>query len=443
MNLAYFYPTIFWNTANLIVDSGAEYEYDEDEDEDDYVEVEGSTSDYGKIASAIGRIQDVGVKVYPPNINKSKLTYTPDAENNTISYGLTGITGVGSAVVEEIINKRPFTSIEDFLSRVKVNKTQMVNLIKSGAFNEFGERYDLMTDYLDSISGAKKKLNLQNANMLIQNGLIPDEMSESRGMFNLNKYMRKFKDKETDMITLDETVYEVYKERYDVDDLEFIDNKPMINASLWKSKYYDPQMNYLRQYIKDNHDELLKKLNRNLAQEMWDKYDSGSLASWSMDSVSFYQDEHELADKDFSDWNTENFFDLPIEPEIGKSFISKRGNQVNLMRLTHIVGTVVDKEKNKSTITLLTTDGVVKVKAYGVFNAYDKRVSRVMPDGRKKVVENSWFSRGNILIVQGFRRGGMFIAKKYGRNPEEHHFYKVVGFDEDSKPIIQGERMQG
>lgn len=450
MNLAYFYPTIYWNTANLIVDSDAEYEENiEDEEEDSVinepqeVEIETFSANYGKIASAIGRIQDVGITVAPPNINESRLTYTPNEEKNTINYGLVGITKVGAGVVEDIINNRPFLSVEDFLDRVKVNKTQMVSLIKSGAFNDFGDKYKIMKEYIGSISGVKKKLNLQNANMLIQQGLIPDELAEPRGMFNYNKYLRKHKDKKTNMIVLDEVSRPVFEQRYNIDDLEYDTNGiARINADLWKSKYYDPQMNILRNYIKENHDRLLEQLNDKIMEESWDKYASGSLAKWSMDSVSFYQDEHELEGKTFNEWDISNFNDLPEEPEIASSFKTKRGHEVHLMKLTHIVGTVIDKQKDKSIVTLLTTDGVVKVKAYGVFVAYDKQVSRILPDGKKKVVEKSWFTRGNILIVRGFRRGGMFFAKHYPKEIGSHHFYKVTGFDENNNAIVQDERVQ-
>ena len=42
MNLAYKFPIVFWNTANLIVDSGGVQFYDNDEVQDDYkiIEVE-------------------------------------------------------------------------------------------------------------------------------------------------------------------------------------------------------------------------------------------------------------------------------------------------------------------------------------------------------------------------------------------------------------------
>ena len=82
MNLAYFYPIIFWNTANLIVDSGAQFKVEEEEEDEDATEdVEeileeeedeletgrATVSNYGKIASAIGKMQKRGIQVLPPD----------------------------------------------------------------------------------------------------------------------------------------------------------------------------------------------------------------------------------------------------------------------------------------------------------------------------------------------------------------------------------------
>ena len=65
-NLAYHYPIIYWNTANLISDSGGE---------------DGSTN-YEKIAVAVSNFQKQGIVVTLPDINKSDLFFTPDVENN-------------------------------------------------------------------------------------------------------------------------------------------------------------------------------------------------------------------------------------------------------------------------------------------------------------------------------------------------------------------------
>ena len=109
MNLAYYYPIIFWNTANLIVDSGAQFKLTDDSNDDEDIDTEldedtiaeedeeeietgrATVSNYGRIASAIGKMQKRGIQVLPPDINKSKYTFTPNVEENTILYGLKGM----------------------------------------------------------------------------------------------------------------------------------------------------------------------------------------------------------------------------------------------------------------------------------------------------------------------------------------------------------------
>ena len=79
----------------------------------------------------------------------------------------------------------------------------------------------------------------------------------------------------------------------------------------------------------------------------------------------------------------------------------------------------MDKDRNKKTVTLLTTSGVVTVKIFGqVFSHYDKQISEKGADGKKHVIEKSMFSRGNKIIVCGVRTGDAeFLAKKYSRTP--------------------------
>ena len=47
-----------------------------------------------------------------------------------------GITRIGTQLVLNIFLNRPYTDIFDFMEKVKVNKTQMIALIKAGAFDE-------------------------------------------------------------------------------------------------------------------------------------------------------------------------------------------------------------------------------------------------------------------------------------------------------------------
>lgn len=459
MNLAYKYPVIFWNVANLVIDSGAqldeveedeeevvtvesmEEETDEIEDEDEVEEKKANTTvNYGKVASAIGRMQGRGIKIHPPSINKSGYTFTPDVEKNSIMYGLKGIVRVGDNVIDDIMRSRPFTSIEDFMIKIKVNKPQMANLIKSGAFDEFNDRFSVMNDYIESISEVKKKLNLQNANMLINEGLIPDELDLQRRVFNFNKYIKKSKPK--GLIPLDEVAFNFYQANFDMDLLEIQDDNYFIKETAWK-KIYDGHMDKIRKYIIANHDTLLTQLNDKITADMRKKYCAGGLAKWSMDAVSFYQDEHELEFIDHEEYDIVEFQNLPNQPEVDKTFLTKDGKVITMYKLYNIVGTVINRDKNKNLITLLTTGGVVSVKAYGLFPAYDKQISEIGQDGKKHVKEKSWFSRGNKIIVQGIKRDeNTFFAKKYKNSPFGHHFALIKDINEDGTLVVQEGRIE-
>ena len=452
MNLAYRYPIMFWNCACLISDAGGaesdenveeieekeevfyeDYEGFEDfveEDEDDEEEEEEEVSkenkkkkkikstNYGKIASAIGKIKSSGVNVAPPDINKSTFTFSPDIENNTIRYGLSGITKIGEELVKTIMDGRPYSSVDDFLRRIKINKPQMVNLIKSGAFDCFGDRVQIMHEYINNISDAKKRITLQNMKMLIDFGLIPDEYDMERRVYNFNKYIKKLKLDGT-YFGLDEIAFNFYSAHFDIDKLEPCEDTESgfkIKQTIWDN-YYQKHMNIVRPYIQKNAADLLVAVNTKLTQDTWNKYCLGSLSKWEMDSVSFYSHEHELIDLDMDRYELTDFADLPEDPIIDR-VIPIKGKQVPILKLFRICGTVLDRDKSKKTVTLLTTSGVVTVKIFGgVFSNYDKQISEKGPDGKKHVIQKSMFSRGNKIIVCGVRDGDSFRAKKYSKTP--------------------------
>ena len=446
MNLARFYPIIFWNTANLIVDSGGiqteevededegldvepEAEEDDDEDEEEWEEenevTEGEkedkkkektkTVDYGKVATAIGRFNNYGIKVAPPNINDSSYTFTPVVERNEILYGLRGITRLSTSIIREIMEMRPFDSSEDFLERVKVNKIQMTNLIKCGAFDEMMKipREKIMEKYIDLIADKKQRLTLQNMQMLINYNLIPEEMNFGKKVFLFNKFLKQ--QKKVEYYQLNDAAINFIADNFSVDILR---NGTELSAAKWEL-IYQKAMDPMRMYLKAHKDEMLKALNDALYKEVYDKYALGSISHWEMEAVSFYSHSHELAE---SQYLYDDFFSLPEEPEIDYSFISKDGNEVRIYKLRKIIGTVIDKSKMKNTVTLLTPTGVVNVKIYkNQYAGFDKQLSQKGADGKKHVIEKSWFSRGSLLMVQGIRRGSDFIPKK-----RKDSFYPVI-----------------
>ena len=100
--LATYFPTVYWNTACLRVDAGLE---------------EDASSNYNKIAKAVGNMTARGIKVLPVDINRSGYMFEPDEATNSIYYGMKSLTGVGGEAIQEIIENRPYISIEDFESK--------------------------------------------------------------------------------------------------------------------------------------------------------------------------------------------------------------------------------------------------------------------------------------------------------------------------------------
>ena len=368
-----------------------------------------------------------GIDIVATNINKSRFTFSPDVENNRIIYGLSGITRIGEDLIEQIILNRPYNSIEDFLNKVKVNKPQMVNLIKSGAFDELynNDRIKAMDIYIDSAADKKKRVTLQNMKMLINFGLIPSEYDFQCRVYNYNKYLKKFK--ENEYYIMNNIAFDFYSKNFDIDLLIPTSREEFhfkIKQTDW-DKIYKKQMDIIRPYVKSHNEELLNAINNRLKKELWDKYCLGSISKWEMDSISCYIHDHELKNLQNNVYSFADYNKLSNEPDIEYTFTTKQGKTIPMFRIRRIAGTVLDRDKGKKTVTLLTTTGVVTVRIYGdAFGYYDKRLSQKQPDGTKKVIENSWFSRGNKIIVTGIRKEDSFLAKKYSRTP--YHLVELI-----------------
>ena len=457
LNLAFRYPLILWNCACLITDSGGNEKEDEEEveeevveeygdlsfgtfdesedDEDDEEEVKDKkkkkktrTVNYGKIATAIGKMKSDGVSITPTDINKSKYTFAPDVENETIIYGLSGINKVGDEIVKQIIKNRPYESIEDFLEKVKINKPQMINLIKSGAFDGLYEedRFAIMDRYIDMIADKKKRITLQNMKMLIDFGLIPREYEFQVKVFNYNKYLKKFK--EETYYLMNNIAFNFYEYNFDMDLLivdDLTESGFKIKQTDW-DKIYKKEMDKIRPFIKEKNSELLRAVNERLKQDVWNKYCQGNLSKWEMDSISCYIHEHELTKLRKSIYDISDYERISDKPIVNYEFTSKQtGQKIPLYKIYRIAGTVLDKDKAKKMVTILTTNEVVTVKIFGdAFTYYDRQISERGADGVKHVIEKSWLSRGNKIIVTGIKREDNFIAKKYKNTP--HHLVELI-----------------
>ena len=71
-----------------------------------------------------------------------------------------------------------------------------------------------------------------------------------------------------------------------------------------------------------------------------------------------------------------------------------------------------------------------------------RQISERQEDGTKKVVEKGWMTRGTKLLVQGFRREDMFIAKTYAKT-NGHQLYKILNINDKGDLILTHERTGG
>ncbi len=113
------------------------------------------SGDTDKIAEIIHDCGKMGIEVLPPDINECFGGFTAipaqGDEKAKIRFGFYTIKNFGEAIADAIIEERKragkFTSLEDFLNRIRhrnFNKKSLEALIMAGALDSFGERGQLM-----------------------------------------------------------------------------------------------------------------------------------------------------------------------------------------------------------------------------------------------------------------------------------------------------------
>lgn len=89
----------------------------------------------GKVNKIMVDARSFGVQVLPPSINRSGMDFT--VSNGKILFGLSAIGGIGDTLADAIIAERDkngkFKGLDDFTSRVRATKAQIIALVKSGA----------------------------------------------------------------------------------------------------------------------------------------------------------------------------------------------------------------------------------------------------------------------------------------------------------------------
>jgi DNA polymerase-3 subunit alpha len=109
----------------------------------------------------------MGIEVLQPSVNGSFSQFEP-AGPNSIRFGLTAVKGVGEGVVEGIVAEREsggdYKNLWDFCQRAEgVNKRELDNLIKAGAFDFSGDARMGMLEVSEQALKKSKKIREKKA----------------------------------------------------------------------------------------------------------------------------------------------------------------------------------------------------------------------------------------------------------------------------------------
>lgn len=108
------------------------------------------SGDVSRIGILINECYKLGIDVLPPQINKSRKDFTAVVKDNEILFGLQAIKGLGDSIVAKILENKPYSGLKDFIERSGCSKSNIVQLIKSGAFGTDEKRKKLIT-YFNAI----------------------------------------------------------------------------------------------------------------------------------------------------------------------------------------------------------------------------------------------------------------------------------------------------
>lgn len=398
IHLANKYGELYWNTSCLSINASA------DENNED-----NSNTDYGKIAKAICDIQESGNIVSLPDINESNFGFRP--YKNTILFGLKAINGIGDDIAEEIIKNRPYKNLDDFMIKnPNIRGKKMSLLIKSGAFDTLYEsRIDVMNEFIIKEEELPKKLTLSHLEN-IEDLMLLSEV-ERKNEYRYYKYRKYIYNKEfaydSKMVIIEPKYalpyfYEMFESKMKENkDYFFIDNNLVVKKTSFDREYKKLMCKLVSKissedFYKKFCEEKIKKIG----------YDNKEiyLSTWEKESINFYFHKHEL-----------NYFDLPLSDEknIKQTKIVGYNGDYPRYELCSIGGMIVNKDKNKHMLDILTQFGVFKVKFHkNMFIKYDKNISETV-DGKKVTLEKGWLQRGNLIKLTGYYLNGIFRVKTY------------------------------
>lgn len=123
-----------------------------------------------RLAIEMTECKRMGLRVLGPDINESYSDFATVGTTGTVRFGIAAIKGMGKALAEEVIAERDangkFKSVCDFAKRVsgsKFNKKSWESAIKTGCFDSFGDRSDLLYN-LEKVQAYGNKMQKDASN---------------------------------------------------------------------------------------------------------------------------------------------------------------------------------------------------------------------------------------------------------------------------------------
>jgi DNA polymerase III subunit alpha len=112
--------------------------------------------------------QRLGIRIAPPDINRSESYFACDAEKGVIYYALAAVKGVGKQAMDHVVAQRnadgPFKSVADFARRLDaklVNKRAFESLVRAGAFDALSPNRRQLVESSDIVLNAASRNTLE------------------------------------------------------------------------------------------------------------------------------------------------------------------------------------------------------------------------------------------------------------------------------------------
>lgn len=125
--------------------------------------------DLTKVAKIIRESKTMNIHILPPNVNEAGVTFVATSEG--IRFAMSGIKGVGTGVVEAIVEERekrgPFANFYEFFERIdakRVGKKTIENLVDAGSFDFTGWSRDALRQSIEPMYDTAAKEQKEHKN---------------------------------------------------------------------------------------------------------------------------------------------------------------------------------------------------------------------------------------------------------------------------------------